>query len=90
MANVNSNPIAGFSAKVGPGASKIGVPFTPYAAGRRMYGMGRDFPTAGTVDKIGYRERDALANARKDAVIRRMKAQSQGRMMQPDVLRRLG
>lgn len=82
--------MAGFASKVGAGTSKIGTPFTPYAAGRRMYGMGRDFPTMGSVDKIGYRERDALAQSRKSAVERRMKAQSQGRMMQPDVLRRLG
>jgi hypothetical protein len=63
--------------------------FTPYAAGRKMYGVGRDFPTMGMVDKIGYRERDAAASARKNAVLRRMKALKAGNAMQPDVLRSL-
>lgn len=63
--------------------------FTPYAAGRKMYGVGRDFPTMGMVDKTGYRERDALAQQRKSAVLRRMKALNAGKVMNPDVLRSL-
>jgi hypothetical protein len=46
--------------------------FNPYAAGKKHYGTGRSMPTAGKVgDMLGYRERDAKANARRDALIRR-------------------
>lgn len=64
-----------------------GMQFNPYAAGRKTYGAGRDFPTIGTNDKLGYRMRDAQGKARKRAVMRRMKAIQSGRIMQPDVLR---
>lgn len=65
--------------------------FNPYAAGRKQYGAGRDFPTIGPVSKFGYRERDLEAKARKRSVMRRMKAiQSKpSKIMQPDVLRSL-
>lgn len=64
--------------------------FNPYSAGRKMYGAGRDFPTIGMNDKSGYRMREMVASARKSAVMRRMKALQSGRIIQPDVLRRLG
>ena len=64
--------------------------FNPYSAGRKIYGVGRDFPTIGAVDKSGYRMRDAQAKVRKNAVMRRLKALKSGQVMQPDVLRRLG
>jgi len=67
-----------------------GRQFNPYSAGRKMYGVGRDFPTIGMVDKSGYRMRDAQARARKNALLRRLNALKQGKIMQPDVLRRLG
>lgn len=65
--------------------------FNPYAAGRKVYGMGRDFPTMGPVDKSGYRKRDAEARARKRAVMRRLDTlkKTPNNMMQPDILRSL-
>lgn len=66
--------------------------FNPYAAGRKMYGAGRDFPTSGPVDKMGYRERDAQAGARKRAVMRKLKSYygKPKKVIQSDVLRGLG
>jgi hypothetical protein len=64
-----------------------GGQFNPYAAGRKAYGGGRDFPTIGANNKLGYRMRDAQGKARKRAVMRRMKALQSGRIMQQDVLR---
>lgn len=32
--------------------------YTPYAAGKKMYGGGRSAPNIGPSDPIGYRERD--------------------------------
>jgi hypothetical protein len=66
--------------------------FNPYAAGRKMYGAGRDFPTIGPVDKMGYKERDAQASARKRAVMRRLKSMytEPKKVIQPDGLRSLG
>jgi hypothetical protein len=61
--------------------------FTPYAAGNKIYGGGRSMPTIGPVDKSGYRERDAKAKARRNALLRRMKAGQQGRFMSSDWLR---
>lgn len=58
--------------------------FNKYAAGRKVYGGGRDFPTSGMVDPIGYKERD-----RKNAVLRRMKSMQKGKVINPDVLRSL-
>jgi hypothetical protein len=58
--------------------------FNKYAAGRKIYGGGRDFPTNGKVDPTGYSERD-----RKNAVLRRMKALQKGKIYHPDVLRNL-
>lgn len=67
-----------------------GGQFNPYSAGRKAYGAGRDFPTIGTNNKLGYRMRDAQAKARKAAVMRRLKALQSGKIMNSDVLRRLG
>jgi len=57
--------------------------YTPYAAGPKTYGLGASTsPHAmGLLDKSGYQERDLLAQARKDAVLRKMKAQQQGQLM---------
>ncbi len=65
--------------------------FNPYAAGRKVYGSGRDFPTIGAVDKSGYASRDRAAKARKAAVMRRLKAiyHKPKKVMHPDVLRSL-
>ncbi len=59
----------------------------PYAAGNKIYGGGRSFPTMGPVDRLGYAERDAAAKARRNAMLRRMQASNSGNYMQPDALR---
>jgi hypothetical protein len=61
--------------------------FNPYAAGNKVYGAGRPNPTQGPVDKMGYRVRDRMAKARRDALLRRMRAMQRGNMMSPDVRR---
>jgi hypothetical protein len=57
---------------------------SPYAVGNKIYGGGRSFPTSGPVDKMGYRERDATARARRDAILRRMKANMNGKYASAD------
>lgn len=59
----------------------------PYSVGNRVYGGGRSFPTSGPVDKTGYRERDLAHKARRNVILRRMKAQQAGKNASPDVLR---
>jgi len=59
----------------------------PYAVGNKIYGGGRSFPTSGPVDKMGYRERDAKASARRDAVLRRLQAKQSGKYASADALR---
>lgn len=60
--------------------------FNKYAAGRKVYGGGRDAPNIGPVDKMGYKERDALK--RRNAILRRMQASQQGKYMSPNYMRR--
>lgn len=55
--------------------------FNAYAAGNKIYGGTRSFPTMGPVDPLGYRERDLAAQARRNAMLRRLKAQSAGKFM---------
>lgn len=62
--------------------------FNPYAAGNKLYGGGRSNPTSGTVDKLGYRERDRATAARRNALLRRMQAKYSGRFMSADYLRK--
>jgi hypothetical protein len=62
--------------------------FNPFAAGKKRYGGGRDAPNIGmTLDPLGYAERDASVKARNNAILRRMKANQQGRFISPDWLR---
>ncbi len=61
----------------------------PYAVGNKIYGGGRSFPTMGPVDKLGYRERDAKTRARRDAILRRMKANSNAKYASADSLRKV-
>lgn len=63
-----------------------GQGFNPYAAGGKNYGA-KGAPNVGPVDKLGYRERDATANAKRNAVLRRMKANRKRNYMDPDSLR---
>jgi hypothetical protein len=63
------------------------VPFNSYAAGKKHYGAGRTMPNIGPVgNKQGYAERDNKAQARKNAIMRRMKGMSTGNPMNKDVI----
>jgi hypothetical protein len=59
----------------------------PYSVGNRIYGGGRSSPNIGPVDRLGYAERDATSAARRDAVLRRMKALQSGKFASADALR---
>lgn len=61
--------------------------FNPYAAGAKTYGMMRDAPNIGPVDKDGYRERDAKHRTRRNAILRRMKKEMGGNYGHPDFRR---
>ena len=63
--------------------------FNPYGAGEKIYGPGRSAPNIGpTANREGYVERDRLAQAKRAAMLRRMKATQRGKYMNPDALRR--
>ena len=62
-----------------------GKQYLPYAAGRKIYGGGNDAPNLGPVDPTGHRERDLKYQARRSAVLRRMKAQQSGNFASPEV-----
>lgn len=60
--------------------------FNPYSAGKKHYGAGRTMPNIGPVQNPkGYAERDNKAQARKNAIIRRMKASATGNPMSKDI-----
>jgi hypothetical protein len=61
--------------------------FNPYAVGNKIYGGGRSFPTSGPVDPTGYKERDLQTKARRNAILRRLRAQGRGSFMSADYLR---
>lgn len=63
--------------------------FNPYSVGNKVYGGGRSFPTAGAVDKQGYRERDSVSKARKDAILRRLMANDRGKYASADSMRKV-
>lgn len=54
--------------------NRVNYDFNSYAAGNKVYGGGRSFPTMGAVDKLGYRERDLKTRAKRNAMLRRLKA----------------
>lgn len=60
--------------------------FQSYAAGNKVYGGGRSNPTMGPVDPLGYRERDLATAARRNALLRRLKASMSKNYMSPDYL----
>lgn len=60
--------------------------FNTYAAGSKVYGFGRSNPTSGPVDPLGYRERDARVRLRRNALLRRMKANTGKNYMNADWL----
>lgn len=53
--------------------------YTPYAAGMKLYGGGRSNPTSGPVDKEGYREREMLNRAKRNATLQMLQKYGQGR-----------
>lgn len=61
--------------------------FTPYAAGRKVYGQVGSSPNLGPVDKTGYADRDRRLAARRNAVLQRIKGMNSGSFGSPDVLR---
>lgn len=63
--------------------------YNPYAAGDKIYGGGRSFPTSGPVDKTGYKERDLTSKARRDAILRRLKATQSGNFASADAMRKV-
>lgn len=68
------------------GVATVGGGFNPNAAGNKMYGMGRSMPTLGPVDPLGYRQRDATLQARRNAMLRQIQAMQSGNTMSPQFL----
>lgn len=66
-----------------------GKQYLPYAAGNKIYGGGRDAPNIGPVDPTGYRERDLKYQARRSAMLRRLKAVKSGNYNSADVGREI-
>jgi hypothetical protein len=61
------------------------VAMNRYAAGNKRYGVsGRDAPNIGPSDPTGYVERDAKAQASRNAVLKRLKAQQRGKFASAD------
>lgn len=65
------------------GSAGNGGGYSRYAAGRKMYGGGRDAPNMGPVDPSGYVNRDAAIKARRNAILRRLQSLPQGQYLQP-------
>lgn len=59
----------------------------PYSVGNRVYGGNRAFPTMGPVDRQGYRERDLVSRARRNAILRRLQASQAGDYASADAQR---
>ncbi len=66
-----------------------GKQFLPYAAGNKIYGGGRDAPNIGPVDPTGHNERDLKYQARRTALLRRLKAVNSNNYGSPDVGRQI-
>lgn len=61
--------------------------FNPYAAGAKIYNGVAGSPTRGAVDKTGYAMRDRKIQARKNAILAKMKAKNAGAYASADVQR---
>lgn len=60
----------------------------PYMVGNRVYNGFSPSPRVGPVaDKSGYKERDLKHRARRNAILKRMKAKKKGKHMSADALR---
>lgn len=67
-----------------------GKQFLPYSVGNKIYGPGgRSNPTAGPVDPTGHRERDLKYQARRAAMLRRLKSKQAGNFGSADSQRSL-
>lgn len=66
-----------------------GQQYLPYAAGNKIYGGGRDAPNIGPVDPMGHNVRDLKYQARRDAMLRRLKAMKDYNYASPDVGRQI-
>lgn len=69
-----------------PYTSRANTSFNQLAAGNKVYngiGIGSSAPTVGPVDKTGYKERDAQTRGKRNALLRRMKAQNSGSYISP-------
>jgi hypothetical protein len=82
--------IASYGQTLGMPQAVNGGGYRPYAAGNKHYGMGRNFPTSGTVNHAGYAERDNKAKARRDAMLSRLQNEQGGNHLHPSVLRPKG
>lgn len=74
----------------GAGQSIGGGGFQPYAAGAKHYGGGRSFPTSGSVNGLGYAQRDRQTATRRNAMLRQLQARQGGNFGSADALRPLG
>ena len=54
------------------------IEFNPYAAGAKIYNGISASPTSGPVDKSGYATRDRKIQAKKNAVLAKIKAMNAG------------
>lgn len=61
--------------------------FNPYAAGAKIYNGISGSPTSGAVDKTGYAARDRKLQARKNAVLAKMKGMNAGAFANSNVQR---
>lgn len=55
--------------------------YNEFTAGSKTYGGGSPVATMGKVDPLGYRERDRIIKARRNAILRRLKAGQSGKLM---------
>lgn len=66
-------------------ASQIGLDkpdaYNPYAAGAKLYGAGRPYPTSGPVNKEGYVDRDRQMAAKRNALLQSMQRAQSGNYM---------
>ena len=62
-----------------------GKQYLPYSAGNKIYGGGRDAPNIGPVDPMGHKTRDLKYQARRTALLRRLKAVGKGNYGSADV-----
>lgn len=72
------------------GMATGGGGYNRYGVGAKAYGGGRPFPTNGRVDPTGYRERDMKEKARRDAMLKKMRAGFQKNYGSAGWLRNLG